>query len=117
MKEIRQKRIAEQIRVILSELILRDVRDPRVMGITILEVRVDRELQFADVFVHALGEDARQDEVLAGLTSAGGYLRSQLARRLKVRTTPRLHFHWDPTAASVDRIYSILDELGLEEEE
>ncbi len=117
MKGIRQKRVAEQIRSVLSELLLREVRDPRIANITIMEAQVDRELQFADIYVHALGDDSRQDEALAGLNNAAGYLRSQLARRLKLRAIPRLHFHWDPTAAQADRVYAILDELAYSEEE
>ena len=67
MSKIRQQRTAEQIRTILSELFLRELRDPRVHGLTITEVKIDRELQSADIYVGALGDDAREEEVMAGL--------------------------------------------------
>ena len=56
---IKQDRMAERIRGILSTLLLREVSDPRLQGVTITEVRLDPELMFADVYVNALGEDRK----------------------------------------------------------
>lgn len=121
MGSIKQHRTAEKIKLILSDLFHRELRDPRLHSLTVTEVRIDRELQYADIYVHALGEDARQDDVMSGLASATGYLRRQLAQRLQRRTVPRLHFHWDPTLAHAARINALLDDLvippALEEEE
>ncbi|RIK21100.1 MAG: 30S ribosome-binding factor RbfA, partial [Anaerolineae bacterium] len=82
MSKVRQERTAEQIQVILSELFLKEVSDPRLAGVTITEVLIDRELQHANVYVSALGDDNREAEVMAGLASASGFLRSQVAQRL-----------------------------------
>jgi ribosome-binding factor A len=49
MSKIRQKRTADHIQTILSELLIRDMRDPRLQGLTITDVRIDRELQYADI--------------------------------------------------------------------
>lgn len=117
MSKIRQKRTAEQIRLILSELVHREMRDPRLQGLTITEVRIDRELQYADIYVNALGEEERQEEVMVALDGANGYMRRELAKSLHVRTVPHLHFHWDPTLAHAERISQLLDDLDIPPEE
>jgi ribosome-binding factor A len=113
VSKIRQKRTAERIRTILSTLILRDIRDPRLQGLTFTEVLIDRELQFADVYVNALGDDSREVEVMKALVGATGYMRRELARRMSLRTTPNLHFHWDPSLAHAERIGQLLDNLDI----
>lgn len=116
MSKIRRQRTAEQIRVILSTLAQRDLRDPRLQGITITAVEIDRELLYADVYVNALGDDSRQEEMMAALQRATGYLRSELASRLTLRTTPNLHFHWDPSIAHAEHIGQLLDNLDIPDE-
>jgi ribosome-binding factor A len=102
--------------MILSTLAIRDMRDPRLQGITITAVEIDRELQYADVYVNALGDDSRKEEVMAALGSATGYLRSELASRITLRTTPHLHFHWDPSIAHAEYIGQLLDNLDIPDE-
>ena len=73
MSKIRQERTAEQIKQLLSEIFLREVSDPRLAGVTITDVEIDRELQYATTYVNALGDETRQEEVMAGLQSAAGF--------------------------------------------
>ena len=113
MSKIRQKRTADHIQTILSELLIRDMRDPRLQGLTITDVRIDRELQYADIYVNALGDDSREKEILAGLVRATGFMRKELASRLSLRTVPQLHFHWDATLAHAERISEVLDSLDI----
>jgi ribosome-binding factor A len=113
VSKIRQRRTAEQIRTIFSELVLREMRDPRLQDLTFTEVKLDRELQYADVYVNALGDDAREKEVMDALEGAKGYLRRELASRLHARTVPQLHFHWDPTLAHAEQIGQLLDGLEI----
>lgn len=113
MKDVRQKRVAEQIKVTLSELLLRSVKDPRLQDVTITQVLLDRELQFANIYVNALGDESREKEVLAALAKAGGFMRSEVARNLRLRTTPQLIFHWDPSLAHAEEINAILDNLDI----
>jgi ribosome-binding factor A len=92
-------------------MMLQEVQDPRLEGISITDVTVDRELAFAEVYVSAIEGSERADEVLQGLWHAGGYLRSELAKRVELRTFPRLRFHWDPTAERAEHIELLLDSL------
>lgn len=113
MSKIRQERTAEQIQVTLSELFLKEVSDPRLAGVTITEVLIDRELQHANVYVNALGDDEREQEVLEGLESASGFLRSQVAQRLELRSAPFIHYHWDPRLRYAEEVNELLDSLDI----
>jgi ribosome-binding factor A len=109
--QARLQRIADRIREELSELLLRDLSDPRLKSVFVTDVRVDRELSHADVFVSALEGSVRSHEVVQGMASAAGYIRKELAGRVELRAFPRLRFHWDPTPEHADRIERILADL------
>ena len=117
MSKIKQRRTADQIHMILSDLSRRQLNDPRLAGLTITEVAIDRELQYADVYVHALTDESRQEDVMLALEKATGFLRRELAQRLTLRTTPNLHFHWDPRLAQAEEIDKILNDLEIPPEE
>lgn len=108
---IRLQRIADRIRQELSELLIREIHDPRLQQIYVTGVRVDRELAFADVYVSAVEGVSRSADVLAGLESATGFLRRTLASRVELRAFPRLRFHWDMTPENADHIEQILAQL------
>jgi ribosome-binding factor A len=108
---IRLQRIADRIRQELSELLIREINDPRLQQIYVTDVRVDRELAYADVYVSAVEGASRSADVLAGLESASGFLRRTLASRVELRAFPRLRFHWDVTPENADRLEKILAEL------
>ena len=114
VSKVRAERIAESIQHQLAEMLLWDVIDPRVQGLTVTDVRVDRELSYANIFVSALEGIERKDEILAGLKHARGFLRSQLSKRIPMRSFPQLRFHWDPTPEQAARIEDLLDSLREE---
>ncbi len=109
--KLRLQRIADRIRQELAELVIFKVSDPRLAGISITDVSIDRELTFADIYVSAVEGVSRSSEVLAGLEHASGYLRHELASRVELRSMPRLRFHWDPTPEHADHIEKLLAEL------
>ena len=107
----RLQRIADRIRQELSEMLIRDISDPRLKQIYVTDVKVDRELAYADVYVSAVEGVSRSADVLAGLESASGFIRRNLAARVELRAFPRLRFHWDMTPENADHIEKILAEL------
>ena len=108
---VRLQRIADRIRQELSEMLIHEISDPRLKQIFVTDVKVDRELAYADVFVSAVEGVSRSEEVLAGLESASGFIRRNLASRVELRTFPRLRFHWDVTPENADHIEKVLAEL------
>ncbi len=115
--DVRLQRIADRIREEISEMLIYELSDPRLAGVSVTDVTVDRELTVADVYVSALEGAARSQEILQGFASAGGFIRSQLAKRMALRTMPRLRFHWDPTPENADRIERLLAQIRQEERE
>jgi ribosome-binding factor A len=108
---IRLQRIADRIRQELSELLIREINDPRLQQIYVTDVKVDKELAYADVYVSAVEGVSRSADILAGLESASGFLRRTLASRVELRSVPRLRFHWDMTPQNADHIEQILAQL------
>lgn len=109
--KIRLQRINDRIRNELAEMLVKEVQDPRVSGVSITDVRVDRELAYADIYVSAVEGQERSKEILEGMRSASGFLRHELAARVDLRAFPRLRFHWDPTPEKADHIEKILAEI------
>jgi ribosome-binding factor A len=107
----RLQRIADRIRQELSQMLIREISDPRLKQIYITDVKVDRELAFADVFVSAVEGVSRSADVLAGLESASGFIKRNLTARVELRAFPRLRFHWDMTPENADHIERVLAEL------
>ncbi len=112
--EARSRRVGERIQEELAILLIRNVADPRLDMVTITEVDVDRELAYATIYVTASGGEEREEEVLEGMESASGYLKSELAARIQLRSFPQLRFRWDVAHERGQRIEELLDSLNTE---
>jgi len=108
---VRLQRIADRIRQELSEMLIREISDPRLKLIYLTDVKIDKELAYADIFVSAIEGVSRSKDVLAGLESASGFIRRTLAQRVELRAFPRLRFHWDMTPENADHVEKLLAEL------
>lgn len=113
MPTIKQERAARLIQEIMSDLLMNHVTDPALLDVTVTGVEVDREIEYADVYVHSLDE---HDEVMAGLQRANGFLRRELAARTRFRRTPQLHFHWDVAIDHGERIDELLNAITQDQE-
>jgi|Deesub1362A_J573_1020465.scaffolds.fasta_scaffold02271_3 ribosome-binding factor A len=116
VNQTRARRIADRIAEELSDLLFKEVKDPRLDGVTITDVEVDRELAYATVYFTALNAPSRLDEIQAGFQHASGFLRSQLATRIPLRSFPRLRFRYDPSQDRGARIDELLREISRGEE-
>jgi len=108
---LRQKRVAERIQAEISELLLREMKDPRLALVTVTRVNIDRELEHASIFVSTVGGEARRQEVMRVLEGAKGFIRREIGRRVQLRRTPQIVFHWDPGLEKVEQVGHLLDEL------
>lgn len=95
-------------------MVIKEISDPRLEGIFITDVKVDRELAYADIFVSALEGVSRSKEVVQGLDHASGFLRKSLSDRIELRVFPRLRFHWDPTPEKAEHIEILLASIRNE---
>jgi ribosome-binding factor A len=116
VSESRSERIADRIKRDLSLLFLQDISDPRLSGVNISSVEVDREVSYADIYVSAMDAEDRKSEIMDALNRASGFIRSQLALSIShLRTMPQIRFHWDPIPERVSRLDQIFSELDEEE--
>ena len=116
MMSRRTDRVGDLLRAELSDLILREVHDPRVQLATVSSVAVTADLRHAKVNVSVLGNDEEQrQEAILGLTHARGFLRSQLARRLRTRVAPELEFELDRGAEHSQQISDLIDNIQGDE--
>lgn len=117
VSKTRSERIADKIREELSEMLIMEVSDPRLSGVSITDVEVDRELAYATIYFSALEGAERAKDILEGLQHAQGYLRYELSHRIELRTFPRLRFRWDATAERAAKIEQLIASLSSEQAE
>jgi ribosome-binding factor A len=113
----RLARLNEQLRRELSDLIRRQVRDPRVGQVTITGVDVAGDLGSAKVYVRTPGTAGEREDTLAGLAAAAPFLRTTLGRTLRVRRVPELRFQPDRSYEHAQRIEQVLSEVIPEDGE
>src|SRR5262245_52551308 len=109
--QVRQKRVADRIRAEISDLIAREMSDPRLKMVTVTDVSVDRELAYANVWVCRADGNTAEPEVMKALEGAKGLLRREIATRVQLRHAPQLVFHWDRAPDHAEKMAQILDEL------
>jgi ribosome-binding factor A len=113
---LRTSRVNELLRAEISDLILREVKDPRVTEglVTITEIRVSPDLRHATVFVSHLGTDEERVHALQGLQKAAPFLHRALVHRLKMRNIPELVFRFDPSIERGARLSDLIRKVSTE---
>ncbi len=107
------ERVNSLLRQTLSELLQREVKDPRLGGfITITAVDTSGDMKFAKVYVSSLEGDEDREEILGGLTSAASFFRREMAGSLRLRRIPQLTFRWDDSIERGDRLLRLIDHVG-----
>jgi len=111
----RIERVGNLIRHEISELLQRQVKDPRLDNfVTVTEVSISPDLRYAKVFVSCIGSEEEKQKTLSGLTAASGFLRNQLAKRLRLRRIPELSFHWDDSIERGARLLQLIDKVSAD---
>ena len=107
----RASRVADFIRTELAAIMLTKMRDPRVAQLSVNDARVTRNLAFADIYVSSLNADSddAKRELIDVLNHASGFLRSAVAARMSLRTTPKLRFHYDRLIDEGPRLEALID--------
>ncbi len=111
-----QYKVADLIQRVLSTVLQRESRDPRLAGVTITDVEVSQDLMHANIYYTHLGDLSETEEVQRALEKAAGFLRSELARRTRLRRVPELRFKYDDTLLRAKRIDELLEQISRERE-
>src|SRR5215467_471703 len=109
MSDARRRRVESEIQRVLADVIVREVKDPRVGNVTITAVSLAADMGSARVFFTPFASSHPAEEVRVGLTRAGGFLRGEVGRRLQLRHAPRLEFVFDATPERAAQLTDLID--------
>lgn len=107
----RPERLAEAIKKEISDILLNDIKDPRVGFITITRVNVTSDLRHAKVYASVLGDEAKQKATEQALKSATGYIRSELGKRIRLKYTPEIIFELDTSLEEAVKLIKLIDNV------
>ena len=107
----RTRKLSESVKEAIAGILATEISDPRLDMVTVTDAQVSSDLMLANVYVTAHGDEDRYDDVLAGLESAKGRIRSLLGKRVKSRFTPELRFYIDDSVDQGMRIAEALQDV------
>jgi ribosome-binding factor A len=107
----RAERVGDQILREISDLLLKKVKDPRLKGVTITEVRLSRDLRNGTVYYSLFAEGEDREHAQKGFESAQGFIRKEIGERLRLRYVPKIQFKYDSSLEYGQRIERLLDKL------
>lgn len=110
----RADRVSDLIRMEIADILLREVRDPRVRNVTITGVKMSSDLRTARIFFVPLGEETCSEDILEGLKRASKFLRRELAKKIQLRYVPEIIFAYDSSFEYGDRIDRLLASIHTE---
>ncbi len=107
----RDLRVADFVRDEIAQIIQRQMRDPRIGLVSVNDVRVSKDLSYADVYVSSLDttEASQKEDLVVVLNKAAGFFRSELAKRHRMRTTPKPRFHYDEVVDRGPQMEKLID--------
>ncbi|HYY26114.1 MAG TPA: 30S ribosome-binding factor RbfA [Candidatus Udaeobacter sp.] len=104
----RSDRVGDLLIEIISELLRKEIRDPRISTVTLTGAKVSKDLRRAQIYFNLLGKRENRKEVLAGLKSAAGFIRSKVGKQLNLRFVPAIEFIYDESEDEAQRIDDLL---------
>jgi len=108
----RIEQVNKLIRREISELLQRQVKDPRLGSfVAVTEVSTSPDLKYAKIFVSCIANEEEKQDTLSALAAAAGFFRNELARRLKLRRIPKLSFQWDDSIRQGDHLLQLIDQV------
>ncbi len=111
----RIERVNNLIRQEISELLQRQIRDPRLSSfIAVTDVDTSPDLKYAKIFVSCISNQEEKQEILNALAAASGFLRNELTRRLRLRRIPELNFYWDDYMERGAHLLELIDRVRAE---
>ncbi len=116
MANRRAVRVADLIQRMVGELLLNEIKDPRLELVTITGVKVTDDLSYATIYFAAHGDEARRDEALRGFNAAAGFMRAYMRRETDLRYIPDLRFAYDVSLDEGEKIERLLREVRRSDE-
>lgn len=117
MANNRPVKVAEAVKREMGALLLRDIKDSRVKNhlTSVTEVEVTNDLRHVTIFISVLGDKEQKDNVMKGLESAKGFIRSEIGQRINLRFVPEIHLKLDESLEKGDKILALMNKLKQED--
>lgn len=116
MSENRVRRVAEQLKKDIGQIINTEIKDPRVAGLTsVTDVQLSRDLRYASVYVSIYGSPSEKEETLQALIRAAKFVRGEIGKRIRLRYTPEISFYLDNSIEYGAHIENVIKSLKKEE--
>ena len=117
MEKARPKRVGEQVRKEIADLLMKGVKDPRVGFVSVMAVRMSPDLHYANVYVSLFGSEAERKGSFVGLRQSSGWIRREIGKRLRLRLTPEIRFFEDTTLDDIYHLEERFREIHAEHNE
>lgn len=113
----RPVKVAEAVKREMGALLLREIKDSRVKGhlTSVTDVEVTNDLRHVTIYISVLGEKEQKDNVMKGLESAKGFIRSEIGQRINLRFVPEIHLKLDESIDKADKILSLMNKIKEED--
>lgn len=111
----RQERVQELLKIEISDIIRRDLKDPRLGFVTITGAEVTRDLRHAKVFISVMGDEKQKEESFAVLQRAAGHIRSEFGKRAFMKIIPEISFRMDSGVEHGMHIFELLQKVKTDE--
>jgi ribosome-binding factor A len=112
----RSEKVGEAIHEIVTELLIKGLKDPRIGFITITGVKVTDDMHYSTVYFTVFGDDTAKKDTEAGLNSARGFIRREMGKKLRMRCVPEILFKYDTSLDTGNRIDELMREIKANEQ-
>jgi ribosome-binding factor A len=113
----RQERVKELLKIEISDIIRREIKDPRLGFVTITDAEVSKDMRHARVYISVYGDERQKEESLAILQKVAGYMRGEFGRRVSMKIIPEISFKLDTAVEHGARIFELLQQVKPHDEE
>lgn len=111
MNEIRKKRLESLLKREISQIIMQEIKDPRIHFVTVTNVSLTNDYKMAHIYVSIMGDEKEKEKNLQGLKNASGFIRKLVGESIKIKYNPELIFKIDDSYEKQDKIFKILKEI------
>jgi ribosome-binding factor A len=112
----RAARVKEAMKKEISDILQREIKDPGIGFVTLTDVEVSKDLRYVNVYVSVYGSEESKKESMEALERAKGFIRTEIGKRIRLRHTPEISFHFDDSMERSERIFRILKEVAPSQE-
>ena len=114
MNPYRKEMVCKEIKRVTADLVLKELRDPRLGFVSVTKAEVSSDLKYAKIFFSVMGNERQQKKTMAGLRHAKGFIQKELSRAIRMKSFPEIRFELDDSIEKAFKMTQLLDKLAAE---